>query len=427
VTAGRLFVNHEGRRVGVLERHQFAYASSWLNDPNRFALSQSLPLRAEPHTQIAQTWFGNLLPEGTARERIAQRFRIVVDDDFALLAALGRDCAGAITLDTTPDIERQPQWSTYRRLTADQLEQFARTPVAVTTVLDERSRLSLAGAQYKLSVRKEGSKLYLPTGGAASTHLLKCPNLDFAGLVENELLCLSLARRVGLSVVTAEPRLVEGGVLLVVERYDRDPPDAVSNPRPRTRAKETSLAHVRRRHQEDFVQALGRSRHAKYEQDGGPSLAECVDLVRRTAPRPAVELLALLRWAAFCFAIGNRDNHAKNLSRMLDPSLHWRLTPCYDLVCTTAYRHLSTRLAFAMGGEYRPDKVNRAHWEQEATQIGVAPRLMLREVAAMADAVATQLPEAFAQAATSLKTDARLVQVRRAIDKSLRLTRASLR
>ena len=46
---------------------------------------------------MVRNWFCNLLPEGMVREAIVQRLRIP-NDDFALLAAIGGECAGAVSL-----------------------------------------------------------------------------------------------------------------------------------------------------------------------------------------------------------------------------------------------------------------------------------------------------------------------------------------
>src|SRR3546814_17289468 len=47
---------------------------------------------------VVRNWFCNLLPEGAVRQAIVERLRIAPDDDFALLAALGGECAGAVSL-----------------------------------------------------------------------------------------------------------------------------------------------------------------------------------------------------------------------------------------------------------------------------------------------------------------------------------------
>ena len=389
-----------------------------------------MPLDRPIAPQTAHRWFANLLPEGGARERIARRKRVDVDDDFALLVALGGECAGALTLDVDPSPPAPQAWSRYKVLPPRRLAALGTGPGSTARLFDEDgARLSLAGAQDKVPVRiAPRGRVCLPLGGAASTHILKLPSLDDANLVENEALCLELARRVGLSVVSTTLQPIGERVALLVERYDRDGPIAPTEPAPSSPRGTAMLPAVPRRHQEDFAQALGRPRHEKYEGDAGPSLRDCAALIRSNAPTPALEILAFVRWIAFNAVIGNRDNHAKNLARLLDPgSARWSLAPHYDLVNTTAYTALSKTLAFRIGGEAQANRVSRATWEQQAAELAVAPRLLLREVEAMADAVKDALPAAVAAVAEELGDDARLVQFRTAIGKGIRWARRSAR
>lgn len=73
----------------------------WLEQPGAISLSVSLPLQAKPFAD--QTWrpfFAGLLPDGEPRQRIAQQCQISRLNDFGLLAAIGGDCAGAVSLAT---------------------------------------------------------------------------------------------------------------------------------------------------------------------------------------------------------------------------------------------------------------------------------------------------------------------------------------
>src|SRR3546814_16403075 len=100
---------------------------------------------------VARNWFCNLLPEGAGRQAIVERLRIAPDDDFALLAAIGGECAGAVSLrvpgvapDTADDGETDLE--TLLALQGDDGGEgswaLAGTPM----------RLSLAGAPDQLAV-----------------------------------------------------------------------------------------------------------------------------------------------------------------------------------------------------------------------------------------------------------------------------------
>ena len=93
-----------GERAGTLGlqdgRLRFRYEARWLQEPGATPLSQSLPLLSEPFDdQACRPFFAGLLPEGELRRRIAMQCQISYSNDFGLLAAIGGDCAGAVSLE----------------------------------------------------------------------------------------------------------------------------------------------------------------------------------------------------------------------------------------------------------------------------------------------------------------------------------------
>lgn len=63
------------------------------------ALSQSLPLSPAPFDDHqCRAYFAGLLPEGKLRRLIAHQCHVSHQNDFALLNAIGGECAGAITV-----------------------------------------------------------------------------------------------------------------------------------------------------------------------------------------------------------------------------------------------------------------------------------------------------------------------------------------
>lgn len=224
-------------------------------------------------------------------------------------------------------------------------------------------RLSLAGAQLKLALCKAGDGWLLPAPGAASTHILKPAIRDLAGSIENEAFCMTLAARCNLGVpvcwIEREPHLY------VVERYDR--------------VRDPATGRVRRLHQEDFCQALGVPSSRKYEAEGGPSLKDCFDLVRRVSSDPTGDLLRLLDWVIFNFLIGNHDAHAKNLS-LLYRNGQTRLAPFYDLLSTAAYPNLSEKFAMRIGGAESVRYMAMRHWWAFAGNCGLAPAFVAHRI-----------------------------------------------
>jgi HipA-like protein len=310
-----LDVEYEEQVVGqaIAEDHanrfSFSYDSAWLDRPNAFSISAHLPLRqAHWPADRAHAFFANLLPEGVAREAICNRLGIGVENDVALLGALGDDTAGALRFTTS-----------------------ARRP--------ER----------------------------------------------------------------------EGRDRQRIERYDR----------------QHTGASVRRFHQEDFCQILDVMPSRKYEGDGGPTLAQIADRLRRLSARPAADLLALVRWVIFSAIGGNADGHAKNLS-MLYGANGPQLAPAYDLVCNRAYPKLDHKLAFSIGGERNPDRLNTDNWTRFAHDIGVKPRLVFSQLKKLLDSAEAAFERASEQLRDEVGESHAIQHVSPAVHKRLRAVGAGL-
>lgn len=79
-----------------------AYDEAWASSPEGRPLSLSLPFTLDALTVTGErvgNYFDNLLPDSEPiRRRIASRYGIAGRDPFDLLAAIGRDCVGAVQL-----------------------------------------------------------------------------------------------------------------------------------------------------------------------------------------------------------------------------------------------------------------------------------------------------------------------------------------
>ena len=97
----RLSVWWDGRIAGTLTRDEygdmgFVYHADWLADETTRAISAALPKRAEPYDRrAARYFFAGLLPEEAQRDGVARALGLSRNNDYALLAALGGDVAGA--------------------------------------------------------------------------------------------------------------------------------------------------------------------------------------------------------------------------------------------------------------------------------------------------------------------------------------------
>jgi serine/threonine-protein kinase HipA len=372
-----LIVYLSGRRAGRLIRKdngnlQFRYDPDYTGP----AISQVLPVQqaAHPHA-VCRAVFGGLLLEGDAREALARNLGISVGNDYALLQELGGDCAGAITL-LAPDVPL-PSEARLKPLDDVQLDvllhDLPQRPLAANP--EEGIRLSLAGAQPKLPVIVENGAVALPlNAAAATTHIIKPEPSRFPGLVDNEAFCMDLARAVELpAAFTRKLTTVSGLPYLLVERYDRD----------------VTAEPIRRLHQEDVCQALGRSSDSKYQAEGGPTVLETVELLRNCSSVPAQDLPTFWRALVFNWLIGNCDAHAKNFSLLYDTGAP-TLAPLYDLVSTTAYPELTTRLAMSIDGATQISDVSTEAWEALAKETGYSTRFVLATTNSMIESTVNE-------------------------------------
>jgi len=366
--------------VRAPEDWRFVYDPTYVHRARAVALSVSLPVREAPFEgAVARNWFCNLLPEGAVREAIASRLRIPPRDDFTLLAGIGGECAGAVSI-TSPDARAAVAMDGEANL-ADLLpapdEAMGEGEWAL---LGTPYRLSLAGAQDKIAViRADDGVIRLPVVGEITTHIFKPESTRLRGLRDLEALGLALARAIGLNAVEASIIEVSGRKGLLVQRYDRV-------------VREGNLVRL---HQEDFCQALGYPGELKYEAGGGPSLAQCANLVRQRLRLGPMAVQGLLDWVIYNAVIGNADAHAKNLALLCDQDGHRSLAPFYDLVPTVAFspRLVDRTPALRIGDCEHMDRLTSAHWRAFAAAAGYAPAFVLRRLAAMAEAVAEKLDE----------------------------------
>lgn len=350
------------------------------------ALSLSLPLRWETVSGLeARPYFEGLLPEGGARERIAQARRLSSADGFALLRELGRDCAGALTI-LPPDELFDPHPGSVRWLSDDDLAQvIADLPDAPLGIdPDGRVRLSLAGVQDKLVVCvREETLIGLPLDGHPSTHILKPPAaqrdrtgaIRFPGMVENEAFCMLLAAAAALPAASVQVTTAGGERALLIERFDR----VVSG---------DAIARV---HQEDACQALGVDPLHKYEEHGGPALAGVAEILREFAATPIPDLYAFLDLVAFNVLIGNCDAHGKNISLLHREEGAVELAPAYDLVSTACYPGLSTQLAMGVGGVTELSQVGPAELVSAYGACGVGSTIAGRRLSGLLERVVAAL------------------------------------
>src|SRR5687767_12679938 len=141
---------------------EFEYDTEWQTAADARPLSLSLPptLSGVPHKGAAvEAYFDNLLPDSEPiRRRLQQKFQARTGGAFDLLAAIGRDCVGAVQIlpanETPADIRKIDALPLSDAAIAAEL---AGVTAAAGPARDEHEfRISIAGAQEKTALLRHG-------------------------------------------------------------------------------------------------------------------------------------------------------------------------------------------------------------------------------------------------------------------------------
>jgi serine/threonine-protein kinase HipA len=338
-----LSVSLEGRRVGILnrlpgERHIFAFEQDYVDAPNRPTLSLSykghmggLVTAVRPVGRRLSPFFSNLLPEGQLREYIAAKAGVKKDREFFLMAIVGEDLPGAVTV---------------RPLDAEDADDHEHHDDDDPQHPQQGMlRFSLAGVQLKFSaVLNAAGGLTIPAYGIGGAWIVKLPSMQYPAVPENEYVMLQLARAAGIEVPSI--RLIRIGEItglppdtarlqgnaLAIERFDR-------------------AGDGRRVHMEDFAQVFGIFPDDKYS---GRSYANIAAVL--WAETGSACTYEFVRRVVFSVLTGNADMHLKNWSLLYPDGRTPVLSPAYDFVATVPYIPGDT-LALSFGGSRSLDGI----------------------------------------------------------------------
>ena len=334
-----------------------------------------------------KSFFTNLLPEGSTTRQLSRMMRVATGDYLGMLGHMGFETIGALLMAPSPDTLDKLPTPGYEPAPPELFDDLAFDPVVTTARFSRRSRLSLSGAQTKISLAlPEGMRIedanpsdwLVPTGAAASTHLVKLASPSEVGILWNESACAHIARHCGFRCAIPTP--VKGlPNAIAVPRFDRI---WVDDP--------TYGRRVLRLHQEDLCQAVGLEPYLKYQIKGDPHYYPS------TFVKPAIEgssldakrdIMEFALRTMFDFLIGNSDNHLKNTSLLYSPD--WtqeRLAPRYDMTCIPLTDY-STSMAFPLGTRWEPQEVTSSEIAEFADSLGVNRGQLARETLAMAEGI----------------------------------------
>ncbi|MEI8633526.1 type II toxin-antitoxin system HipA family toxin [Vibrio sp. PP-XX7] len=412
-----LQVYMNGFHIGIFVKestgaHRFQYSDSWLTTSGSRPISLSIPLRQRPYAgDEVYNFFDNLLPDSPeVRQRIVARHHANSTQPFDLLAKIGQDSVGALQL--VPDEASPTDVKTieYTQLNDQELDRVlagyqSKVPLGMLKEFDD-FRISVAGAQEKTALLNYQGKWCLPYGTTPTSHIIKLPigqivthshTLDLCDSVENEYLCMLVAKEYGFLVPNCEIIQTESIKALAVERFDR-----------RYASDGSWLMRIP---QEDFCQTLNVPSAGKYENQGGPGIAAIMEKLLGSTT-PAQDRYAFMRSQVLFWLLAATDGHAKNFSVFILPDGKYRLAPLYDILSVYPViggRGLNIRdakLAMGLnatkGKKYAIDKIFPRHFLTTAKAVSFSQTSMTaimqqfyEDTPQVIERVKGQLPESF--------------------------------
>jgi serine/threonine-protein kinase HipA len=366
VLVGRLEFLGLDSNVTLGVDHRFVFDDAWLRDGRRPLLGQIFEdRRPEPILSSGlPSWFAHILPAGSVR-RLVSRWVGLGDDstDMELLAAIGQDLPGAVTV--TPAAATDAHSFIVAQRPPQRPSAFA---------------FGLPGVQMKASYREGDRGFVCPVQGEGGDYIAKFADPLHDRMPEVEHATTRWASLSGvnthharLTSIHAEHFDIPEGVQLgsgsvfLARRFDR-------------------AEGGRRVHVEDLGQVLGSSPTSlyalSYEKMATVVAVLCPEEDRR-------EWLSRLAFMVVC---GNGDAHWKNWGVIYPDGRSPRLSPAYDIVSTVLFLPRDD-LALTLGESKAFEDAKPARWDKLARALEMSHAELVRvarEARAQAEAVWSQ-------------------------------------
>ncbi|HET7752878.1 MAG TPA: HipA domain-containing protein [Anaeromyxobacteraceae bacterium] len=234
-----------------------------------------------------------------------------------------------------------------------------------TVALAMVGHTSLSGIQRKVSLGLTTDRATLRVAAEGGDFILKPQAQTFPNLPENEHVTMLMGTLAGIEIPPCGlVQLRDGSNAYIVRRFDRVPKGKLM--------------------QEDFCQLAELSPKQKYE--GSAEL--CARMVRRYATETVVEMLKLFRLVVFTWWCGNGDMHLKNFSLLRGPDGVYRLSPAYDMLCTSLVIP-DDPLALPVGGNKKD--IRPREWREYAQYCKLPAKAAARVMSDVRDALVPAL------------------------------------
>jgi len=301
-----------------------------------------------------------------------------IRDPLSLLAAVGKDCAGAVQLCAPAEVEATiaregalvpcPETDIEMRLA-----EMRTNEDASWTMPGEH--WSLGGSQQKFALHRADDLWFEAHGAQPTSHILKpgAYRLHAQALVEH--VSMRAAAACGLNVAHTDYTQFKTEPAIVVTRFDRAPdPDG----------------NLVRFHQEDLCQALGVVE--KYESRGGPSADSIIRLLRDVSSTPSeasANVNAFVDGLVFNTTIAAPDAHGRNYAVVLDRDTV-RFAPLFDVASGLAYTYRNEdarELCMGIAGVFDAQAVGADEWRRFADRNRLDADRVIDRARRFADAI----------------------------------------
>ena len=332
----------------------------------------------QPDRHTLDLWLRGVLPENGAYETFeAQALRTIAERGLEIGTGTIHDWAwgnadweypGAFRLEREEDdgFARAPDG--YTHVDDEEVGARLRTAAAeadrvrrIRRQTAQHRKSSLSGAQGKIALHiDQHGRWQVPTGRSLSTWIVKVENRpDWPGEAGLESVCQRALVHLGLEAAPTTAQVIDGIPVVMSQRSDRT----------------IHQGSVVARHQEDWLQAFGRSLGFK-DDEHGPALGfnSLYAIMRRygdeTAARQITRLLA-----AAC-AMCNGDLHRKNIGLAHGPMeepFKIGLAPVYDFSSQCGVPRTGDALAIGIAGVTRAWDVDEGTWRKLASACWLDP------------------------------------------------------
>jgi serine/threonine-protein kinase HipA len=315
--------------AGLLARdsqYVFSYAPDVVADAaGACSVSLTMPVRAASYqASLMLPVFQTFLPEGFLAARIAEKFsKTMRVDDMALLALTSTNAIGRIRVSQSPNIAADKgNIESLKEILGDPgskdlFEYLCDRYLIASGISGVQPKVMIDASDDLVAHKKIKTSIGEKSTLRAKRLIVKVSGNEFPHLTENEFHCLSIAQKIGVPV----PRfwLSEDKKRLAIERFDINA------------ATQEFFGF------EDMVSLQGKVNERKYE-----GSYENVALAIQQNASPAHMQQSLNEFYAslvLSMVMKNGDAHLKNFGLLYtDPETDdCRLSPTYDVVCTTAF------------------------------------------------------------------------------------------